>query len=92
MTNVHETPHNRYSVDPFELMRLEDELDESTELMVGIYHSHPDHPARPSSFDLKYAWPNLLYAVIGVQHGVVEKITVWKLGDKEFAEIMIDES
>ena len=35
--------------------------------LVGFYHSHPDHPAEPSAFDLEHAWPNLSYVIVSVR-------------------------
>ena len=47
--------------------------------MLGIYHSHPNHPAKPSETDFKFAWPNLSYTVMSVQDGVTNIITSWRL-------------
>jgi proteasome lid subunit RPN8/RPN11 len=33
---------------------------------MGFYHSHPNHPAVPSDFDLQHAWPNLSYVIVSV--------------------------
>ena len=37
--------------------------------LLGFYHSHPDHPAEPSAFDLAHAWPNLSYVILSVRDG-----------------------
>ncbi len=34
--------------------------------LLGFYHSHPNHPAVPSAFDLQHAWPNLSYVIVSV--------------------------
>ena len=47
--------------------------------IVGFYHSHPDHPARPSQFDLDHAWPNFAYVIVSVMAGVSKLMTVWYL-------------
>jgi proteasome lid subunit RPN8/RPN11 len=47
--------------------------------LAGFYHSHPDHPARPSSHDLEQAWPNLSYVIISVNASVPGDITCWHL-------------
>ena len=70
----------RYNIDPLELLELEDEMDEKNFTMVGIYHSHPDHPAKPSKFDLENAWPNLSYIVLSVIKGQARNLTAWRLG------------
>lgn len=82
----------RYNIDPIKLMELEDELDEKQLTMVGIYHSHPDHPAKPSEYDRQHAWPNLSYLVMRTAEGKTEKITSWRLDDetRKFAEEEIE--
>jgi proteasome lid subunit RPN8/RPN11 len=48
--------------------------------VVGIYHSHPDHPARPSETDLEEAtFPGYTYAIVSVQDGTPTTITAWSL-------------
>ena len=47
--------------------------------MLGIYHSHPDVPARPSQFDLDNAWPNLSYLIVSVCKGKAVESNSWRL-------------
>jgi proteasome lid subunit RPN8/RPN11 len=47
--------------------------------LLGFYHSHPDHPARPSQFDLDHAWPNFAYVIVSVMSGSATDMTVWFL-------------
>jgi proteasome lid subunit RPN8/RPN11 len=47
--------------------------------LLGFYHSHPDHPARPSQFDLDHAWPNFAYVIVSVASGSARDMTVWYL-------------
>ena len=47
--------------------------------LIGFYHSHPDHPARPSEYDLEHALPWHSYVVLGVRQGEVGDITSWVL-------------
>ena len=37
--------------------------------LLGFYHSHPDHPPKPSETDLKFAWPFFSYPIISVKKG-----------------------
>jgi proteasome lid subunit RPN8/RPN11 len=53
--------------------------------LAGFYHSHPDHPARPSQHDLDHAWPNLSYVIISVMAGVPGAMTCWRLRDDRSA-------
>ena len=48
---------------------------------VGYYHSHPDHPARPSDFDREHAWPGTSYMIISVIKGRVVDGRSWRLTD-----------
>ena len=49
--------------------------------MIGWYHSHPDHPARPSDYDRDHAWPWYSYIIVSVQSGVPQDMTSWRLED-----------
>jgi len=49
--------------------------------ILGFYHSHPDHPARPSEFDRDHAWPWYSYIVVRVAAGRAEEMTNWVLAD-----------
>jgi proteasome lid subunit RPN8/RPN11 len=57
--------------------------------VVGIYHSHPDHPARPSETDLEEAtFPGYTYVIVSVQDGTPDELTAWSLAPdrSEFRE------
>ncbi len=48
--------------------------------VVGVYHSHPDHPARPSETDLEEAtFPGFTYVIVSVCDGAPEALTAWAL-------------
>ena len=49
--------------------------------VVGWYHSHPDHPARPSEYDREHAWPWYSYIIVTVATGTAEEMTSWRLQD-----------
>jgi adenylyltransferase/sulfurtransferase len=53
--------------------------------LVGFYHSHPDHPARPSQYDLDHAWPNLSYIIVAVADGTPRALHSWRLRDDRTA-------
>lgn len=80
MRNVNEgTKNTRYTIDPLALMKLEDELDLKELQILGIYHSHPNHPAKLSETDFEFAWPNLSYAVLTVTKSKAKEMTSWRL-------------
>ena len=65
-----DSPHNRYNIDPKELIRIQREGRARGEDIVGFYHSHPDHPAQWSSTDLAEAhWFGCSYVITSVEKG-----------------------
>lgn len=65
-----DSAHNRYHIDPGELVRIQREGRERGQEIVGFYHSHPDHPARWSATDLAEAhWIGSSYVITGVEKG-----------------------
>ena len=53
--------------------------------VVGFYHSHPDHPARPSEYDREHALPSFSYVIVSVQSGRSGELTSWTLDDDRAA-------
>lgn len=63
--------------------------------IVGMYHSHPDHPARPSQTDLEQAtFPGYTYVIVSVLDGTPGDLTAWSLADdrSRFLPETIDET
>ncbi|HIN70155.1 MAG TPA: hypothetical protein EYM91_02740, partial [Acidobacteria bacterium] len=58
--------------------------------LLGFYHSHPDHPARPSQHDLAHAWPFFVYVILAVQQGDPAELTAWRLLDDRSAFGVVD--
>jgi proteasome lid subunit RPN8/RPN11 len=74
-----EAQHNRYSIEAKDYANAELEAAKRDLSLVGVFHSHPDHPARPSQFDLDYAWPNFSYFITSVQKGKADVTYAWRL-------------
>ncbi len=65
-----ESRHNRYEIDPKEVVKVQREARERGEEILGFYHSHPGHPARWSSTDLEQAyWIGCSYVITSVMAG-----------------------
>ena len=65
-----DSAHNRYNIDPKELVRIQREGRERGEDIVGFYHSHPDHPAQWSKTDFAEAhWYGCSYVITSVERG-----------------------
>ncbi|MFI5114907.1 MAG: Mov34/MPN/PAD-1 family protein [Terriglobales bacterium] len=88
-----DSPHNRYSIDPRELIRIQREGRERGEDIVGFYHSHPDHPAQWSPTDLAEAhWFGCSYVITSVEKGVAATTNSFELtGSDEADKKFLDE-
>jgi len=75
-----EERHNRFTITPEASLRAEKAAREAALTIIGHYHSHPDHPARPSETDLAHAtWPNSAFAIVSVHAGAAKALTCWDL-------------
>jgi proteasome lid subunit RPN8/RPN11 len=74
-----EGPRRRFLIQPSDYRVAEAHARDTKRPLIGFYHSHPDHPARPSQYDLDHAWPNMLYTITSVREGRVEITTAWQL-------------
>ncbi len=72
----------RFEVDPRLLFRLHRELRGGETRVIGVYHSHPDHPAGPSAHDLERAMePGLVWLIISVVGGRATDASAHVLAD-----------
>jgi proteasome lid subunit RPN8/RPN11 len=62
-----EGPRRRFMVRPSDYQLAERRATELGGDLLGFYHSHPDHPARPSQYDLDHAWPTFAYIIVSVE-------------------------
>ena len=91
-----DSPHNRYQIDPRELIRIQREGRERGEDILGFYHSHPDHPAQWSHTDLAEAhWFGCSYVITSVEKGTATITNSFELdgtdeGDKKLSDESID--
>src|SRR4029434_591394 len=74
-----EGPRRRFLVRPQDYRDAERRASELGGELLGFYHSHPDHPARPSQYDLDHAWPYFSYVIVAVRAGEPEDMTSWRL-------------
>ncbi|HYN25205.1 MAG TPA: M67 family metallopeptidase [Pyrinomonadaceae bacterium] len=74
-----EAKRNRFLIRPEELMRGEKYAASKSLDVVGFYHSHPDHPAAPSAYDLDHAWPVYSYILVAVKSGRAEDLLSWEM-------------
>ncbi len=76
-----DSPRNRFLVTPEDYRAAEKAARARGLEIVGWYHSHPDHPARPSEFDREHAWPTYSYVIVAVADRQPGEIASWTLRD-----------
>jgi proteasome lid subunit RPN8/RPN11 len=78
---VDENAARRYLINPEGLLKAEKTARQQGVDVIGIYHSHPDHPSQASEFDREHAWPNWSYVILSVREGVARQLQSWRLRD-----------
>jgi proteasome lid subunit RPN8/RPN11 len=71
--------YHRFEIQPEDYMRAEKEARSQGRDVLGFYHSHPDHPAKPSGFDQDHALPFYSYIIVAVENGRSAALTSWEL-------------
>lgn len=77
----HERARDRYELDPLSFKEADDWARANAMEIAGIYHSHPDHPSRPSEFDRERAWPDWTYIIFSIHSGKFNDARAWSLKD-----------
>ena len=72
--------YHRFSISGELLMRAEKKCT-GGKMVLGFYHSHPDHPARPSEYDREHAWPFYSYVIVAIEKKEPKLITSWVLDE-----------
>jgi len=73
--------HNRYLLTAEDMLFGDQKAEASGLNIIGIFHSHPDHPDLPSDFDLEYAVPWYSYLITRVKNGRAVSSKCWRLND-----------
>jgi proteasome lid subunit RPN8/RPN11 len=76
-----EEARRRFRILPEDYRRVEARAGATRKDLIGFFHSHPDHPALPSAYDLEHAWPNLIYLIVSVTRSAAGDLTAWKLSE-----------
>jgi proteasome lid subunit RPN8/RPN11 len=76
-----EGPRRRFRVDDKDYLAAERTASAAGLTLLGFYHSHPDHPAEPSQYDLDHAFPTFVYPILSVQQGEPAALRAWRLKD-----------
>ncbi len=81
-----ERANDRFEIDPKDYIKVEDYADKKGISIIGIYHSHPDHPDRPSQTDLMFAQPDMSYIIVSVEKGKAVSWKSWELDKDKFKQ------
>ncbi len=71
--------YHRFLITAEDMMQAELEAHRLGLEIIGFYHSHPDHPAKPSDYDRDHALPFYSYIILRVADGKPELMTSWRL-------------
>ena len=82
----------RFAIEPKWILAVERELRKDGLDIVGFYHSHPGHPARPSATDRRYLWPRVVQMICSVYEGQADSLTAWYQDDEggPFEEVAVE--
>lgn len=80
-----DSPRNRFAVTAEDVRDADMAAQKQGLEVIGWYHSHPDHPARPSQYDQDHAWPWYSYVIVSIENGSPQEMTSWRLADDRHA-------
>ena len=86
-----ERANDRFEISPKDYQRVEIYAMQKGLDIVGIYHTHPDHPSKPSETDLKFAQPDLSYIILFVKKGKADMWESWVLDNSSEIKRFIKE-
>ncbi len=82
-TNIRqERQEDRFVLDPADIVQAEKYAKKRGIDVLGFYHSHPDHPARPSATDLESAWESYYYIIVSIEKGKMGTIGLFRLSEQ----------
>ncbi len=86
-----ERPEDRYLLDPQDFLAADRAARAEGLEIVGIWHSHPDSPARPSQTDLEGAWESYSYLIISTTADGAAALRSWRLVGDRFVEEAVEQ-
>ena len=81
-----ENKTRRFRITATDYRQLESTAKQQRILLLGFYHSHPDHPPIPSQTDYQYAWPFFSYPILSLKDGVFDAVRSYTLLDERLVE------
>lgn len=88
LTNIDAAP-DHYSMDPAQQFATIRQIRDESMQVAGVYHTHPDTPARPSMEDIRLAYdPDLVYIIVSLMAGV-EPVLAYKINQGEVVQVAL---
>lgn len=78
-----------FQADPRGVLHGQQLADEQGLSVIGVYHTHPDHPAEPSQTDREQAWDEFSYLIVEVRAVGIGRMRCWRFNSGQFQEEMI---
>lgn len=78
-----ERSHDRYVIERKEFEKVDKEAVKKGLQIIGVYHSHPDHPAIPSAYDTEHACSWFSYIIVAVENGVPTDVKSWVFNEEK---------
>lgn len=75
---------DRFELDPRSYIEADSWARENGLEILGIYHSHPDHPSIPSETDRQVASPGWAYIILSVSRGKFADARIWYIDEQNF--------
>ena len=83
--------YHRFTIDPLAQIEAEKSADDAGQLVLGYYHSHPDHPAKPSEYDRTHVppWSFYSHVIVAIEKGRPAAMTAWFMDEntEQFAPL-----
>ncbi|MGA0198587.1 MAG: M67 family metallopeptidase [Prochlorotrichaceae cyanobacterium] len=79
--SLYHSQADRYWIDPQDLLTAQKWGREHGQIILGIYHSHPNHPAIPSERDRHWAWSSYAYLILSIQQDQLLDYRCWQLNE-----------
>jgi proteasome lid subunit RPN8/RPN11 len=76
--------YHRFSIDPMALARADEDASKAGQVVLGFYHSHPDHPARPSEYDRTHVppWSFYSHVIVAIHKAKPVDMTCWRMDEE----------
>jgi Predicted metal-dependent protease of the PAD1/JAB1 superfamily len=84
-----ERAHDRYELDSEAFIAVDTLARQESLEVIGVWHSHPDHPAVPSETDRAAAWEGWSYVIVSVSQTGIADMRSWRLNGERFQEEVI---